>query len=349
MAKKTDIKNVLVVRFSALGDVAMTIPVIYDACAENPGVNFVVLTRKAPAKMFLCPPPNLKVVGVNLDQYKGTAGMWRLLKEMIASYDIDTLVDLHDVLRTKLLRLFARMKGISVSSIDKGRKERKALTRHRKKAMVPLTPVPERYREAFVNAGLNVCDKFRNLFPSGKADTSAIEWTGGKLPGEKWIAIAPFAAHEGKRYPLTDMRKIIVHYASLPGYRLFLFGAGRDERELIEEMSKGFGNIVSMAEKEAGLDVELALMSHCDVMISMDSANMHLASLVGLRTVSVWGATHPYTGFFGFRQDPSDAVQLDMTCRPCSIYGKKKCARGDYHCLEGISPQLIISRIDSKL
>lgn len=79
----------------------------------------------------------------------------------------------------------------------------------------------------------------------------------------------------------------------------------------------------------------------------MDSANMHLASLVGLRTVSVWGATHPYTGFLGWRQRTRDVVQLDMTCRPCSVFGDRPCFRGDYHCLAGITPKMIIEKLEN--
>lgn len=350
MAKKTEPRNVLITRFSALGDVAMTLPVIYGACAENPGTTFVLLTRPVPAKMFLCPPPNLKVEAVNLDGYKGISGMKRLLEEMVSRHDIDTVVDLHDVIRTKLIRFFARMRGLQVSHIDKGRNARKALTRRAKKTVVPLKPMPARYREAFENTRIRVCDSFKTLFPSGKADPSAFQIPG--IPpknGETWLAIAPFAAHVGKIYPLALMEKVVDHYASLPGFRLFLFGAGLQEEDQIERLAKGRDNVVSMAKAKAGFAAELALMSNCDTMLAMDSANLHLASLVGLRTVSVWGATHPFTGFYGFRQDPADAVQLDMVCRPCSIFGNKPCLRGDYHCLNGISPQLIISRIDAKL
>ncbi len=144
------------------------------------------------------------------------------------------------------------------------------------------------------------------------------------------------------------MKEVVDHYASLPDTKIFIFGAGEKEKAEISRLAEGRSNVVSMAEKAIGMAGELSLMSHCDTMLAMDSANMHLASLVGLRTVSIWGATHPYTGFYGFRQRPEDAVQLDMVCRPCSIYGNRPCHRGDYHCLNGISPQLVIAKIDSK-
>ena len=87
-------------------------------------------------------------------------------------------------------------------------------------------------------------------------------------------------------------------------------------------------------------------MSHLDVMVSMDSANMHLASLVNTPVVSIWGATHPYAGFMGWHQEPHNAVQLDLNCRPCSIYGNKPCLRGDFACMKNISPELVSQRVE---
>jgi ADP-heptose:LPS heptosyltransferase len=94
---------------------------------------------------------------------------------------------------------------------------------------------------------------------------------------------------------------------------------------------------------------ELILMSHLDVMISMDSSNMHLASLTNTPVISIWGATHPFAGFMGWNQDPANVIQVSLPCRPCSIYGQKKCLRGDYACLRQIQPQTITDRVEAIL
>ncbi len=347
MARRGNDECVLVTRFSALGDVAMTLPVVYGACAANPGTHFVMLTRKLPARLFVSPPENLSVVGIDTALYKGPVGMARLLNEMRGNFGVTTMVDLHDVLRTKIMRLFARLRGMKVAKVDKGRREKKSLTRHSDKAVIQLMPMPQRYKEAFSRAGIDI-SKPAPLFPSGKGDPALFaKVSAPKQEGEFWLAVAPFAAHAGKIYPLPLLAKVIDHYAEQPHCRVFIFGAGDKERNRIAELAKDRANVVSMAENPIGIEGELALMSHCDTMLAMDSANMHMASLVGLRTVSMWGATHPYAGFYGTGQNPADAVQLDMVCRPCSVFGNKPCARGDYHCLSGISPQLVISRIDS--
>ena len=94
---------------------------------------------------------------------------------------------------------------------------------------------------------------------------------------------------------------------------------------------------------------ELILMSHLDVMLSMDSANIHLASLTATPVVSVWGATHPYAGFVGWNQPQENIIQADLDCRPCSIYGKRPCRRGDLACMNMIRPEQIVERIEQIL
>ena len=86
-------------------------------------------------------------------------------------------------------------------------------------------------------------------------------------------------------------------------------------------------------------------MSHLDVMVSMDSGNMHLASLTATPVVSIWGATHPFAGFMGWRQNPDNAIGLNLPCRPCSVYGNKPCLRGDYACLKNISPEMVLEKV----
>ncbi len=347
------IRNLLVTRFSALGDVAMTVPVLYSVCESNPQIRFVMLTKAGAATaIFLNPPSNLEVVGVDLKKYDGPSGLYRLYRELRKRYDIDAYADLHDVLRTKVLRLLFRLGGATVCKIHKGRRGRRALTRRRNKIMLPLPTSRARYREVFWRIGLNREDTFDSLFTASSPASPQLyaAATPPRAEGETWVAIAPFARHAGKIYPLHLMRQVVEEIAARRGWKIFLLGAGDKEREILQEWHRiSPANIVNMAALNLGIEVELHLLSHCNVLISMDSANMHLASLVGTRVVSVWGATHPYCGFMGWRQKKGDAVQLDMTCRPCSIFGNKPCVRGDMHCMYGIQPAYIISKLDHAL
>lgn len=342
-------RKVLVTRFSALGDVAMTLPAVYDACTANPRDRFIFLTRNHPAQVFVNKPANLEVVGVNFDNYNGAAGMWRLARALRKRYGITDYVDLHDVLRTKLLRIFLRLGGVRTAHVDKGRRAKRQLTRSTDKVLVQLQPMHERYRDVFRRAGIPLDEGFDTIWgEDSKGDPALFAAASSpKRAGERWIAMAPFAQHRGKAYPPELLAQVVDELASRPATKVFIFGFGDNERKVIDSLAAGRRNVVNMASASLGIPAELALLSHCDVMLSMDSANMHLASLAGLRTVSIWGATHPYTGFMGWHQKSRDAVQLDMTCRPCSVFGDKPCARGDYHCLAGITPRMILDRIDA--
>ena len=339
-------RTVLAVRFSALGDVAMTVPAIYDACAQHPDVRFVFVTRPHPATVFINPPANLVVEGVDLDKYHGIAGMWRLAAELRERYAPELLVDLHDVIRTRLLRLFLGLHGVATRHIDKGRREKRALTRAGSKRLVALKPAVERCYDVFRAGGLGLTPRFEGLAAGGPLPLPQCGLR-PRAEGERWVALAPFAAHPGKCWPLEQMEKVVDALAVRSGHRVLLFGGGEKEQQKLKLLAGARSNVTVVPSLGLTLASEIALMSHCDVMVSMDSANMHLASLVGVRVVSVWGATHPYAGFMGAGQSDADAVQLAMACRPCSVYGNRPCRRGDYACLKSITPQLVLERVDA--
>jgi ADP-heptose:LPS heptosyltransferase len=341
--------NVLVMRFSALGDVAMTIPVVYSVCRCNPGTRFIFLTKKSQASLFINPPTNLVVLGYDFKKdYPHSYDLVRLFLKLKKEYDIDAIADLHGVLRSFAISLTGRLHGVKVHTIRKGRRNKRALTRPRNKVMLPLISSRARYREVFYHFGFDMEERFTGLYGNEKADPqlfASIAPT--KAEGEKWIGIAPFAKHKGKIYPLELMEKVVAELSALPEVKIFLFGGGDYEREVLARWAQTYPGVTTLADKKHGFPVELALQSYLDTMVTMDSANMHLASLVGVRVISIWGATHSYCGFKGYKQQESDIIQLPMPCRPCSVFGNKPCMRGDYYCLSAISPQTIIQKVKS--
>lgn len=121
-------RNVLVMRLSALGDVAMTIPVLYPACRANPDTRFVMITKAWPASMFHDRPDNLMVVGIDVNkEYKGLFGLIKLASHLRKQYDIDAVADLHSVMRTWIIGAWMKLCGIPVARLDKQRARRKAL------------------------------------------------------------------------------------------------------------------------------------------------------------------------------------------------------------------------------
>lgn len=344
--------SVLMARFSALGDVAMTIPVVYSACRCYPDVSFVMLTRPALTGIFINPPKNLRVVGADVKhEYKGVLGLRRLASEMRREFRPDAFLDLHNVLRTNVIGLFLGLHGVRKYTLQKARARRRALTRRRNKVMLPMISQRARYREVFFQAGIAVNENFNGLYGGrGQAPVSAFACiTQPKTSAdEKWVGIAPFAAHQGKIYPPELMEEVLDRLiAEGPEQlRVFLFGGGGREAEILSTWAGKYPDkVCSLAGKKYGFPAEIALLNHLDAMVAMDSANMHFASLAQTPTLSIWGATHPYCGFKAWRQSDKDAIQLPLSCRPCSVFGSKPCHRGDYLCMTAIRPETIYKRI----
>lgn len=334
-------KNLLVIRLSAIGDVALTVPVIDSLARQHPELKITVLTAKRCAAFFDWMPTNVSVIGIKTSDYKGITGLNRLYNEL-RHKDFDAVADLHDVLRSIFLRWRFRLSGVKVSCIDKGRKDKQALIGQGNTAK-QLPHTTERYLKVFHELGIDIKPDFICAFNKATADYSSIELlTGKKHPSDRWVGIAPFAAHKGKIFPLDKMEKVVKRLAE-EGYKVFLFGAGDKEKGILTQWeSEG---VISTAGKAGGFHNEILLMSQLDCMVSMDSANMHLASMVDVPVVSIWGATHPKAGFLGWRQSASSIVQLNLPCRPCSVYGNKECKYGDYRCLTRITVEDILQHI----
>ena len=231
--------------------------------------------------------------------------------------------------------------------MDKARKERKALVRPNNKIKTPLRQVIDRYADVFRMAGLRYEAIFTSLFEGYQPDLAPIEAFAGTKNG-KWIGIAPFAKHTGKIYPIEQMEEVVASLAKTGEQEIFLFGGRGYEEAILEEWTYRYPHVKNVV-GHFNLDQELVLISKLDLLVSMDSANMHFASLVGTRVLSIWGATHPYAGFYGYHQSPEDCLQVDLPCRPCSIFGQKPCLRGDWACMNKMTPEQIVTKINTIL
>lgn len=336
--------KVLVIRFSALGDVAMTVPIIYSVAHKYPHHEFYVLTRKGWSTMFGDVPHNVKFIVADLkDKYKGFKGLNKLCQEL-KSEGFDFVADLHDVLRSKYIRLRLWLSGSKTAHIDKGRKGKKQLTRKNNKVFKQQKTSFERYREVFEKLGFSAESSFTSIFSQSTAKVEELNSQWGEKGTDKWIGIAAFAKHKGKIYPQEKMEEVISKLSEQEGVRIFFFGGGKAEEETTKAWERKYKHTTSVVGK-VNMMSELALISKLDVMISMDSANMHLASLIAIPVVSIWGATHTFAGFLGWGQTKDRCVEVELDCRPCSVFGDKDCHRGDYACMNKINIVEILSKV----
>ncbi len=323
-----------------MGDVAMTVPVVAQLRRDNPALRITVMTRPKFVPFFR-DIPQVEFLLPDLEgRHKGFAGMVRLGREAHAA-GVTTVADLHDVLRSKIVRTVLRLSGARVAALDKGRADKRALARKFRKVRAQLTPTVERYRKVLLRLGLTV-GRPVPVPHAPRPLPAAVEALTGPKEGV-WIGVAPFSLHKGKVYPTVLADQLIGLLAGRYS-RVLIFGGGKHEGEFADCMEQRHPGVVSMIGR-VGLAGEMDLISNLDCLVSMDSGSMHIASNVGTPVVSVWGATHPRAGFYGFGQRPEDAVQLDLPCRPCSVYGNRPCIYKDYRCMEHIPPEMIADRV----
>lgn len=297
----------------------MLVPVLRAAAEQYPNISFTMLSQQRFADLFAHMPSNVLFHGVDLKKQS--------LHEIVTGLStFDCVADMHSVIRSVYIRAAMRLKGARVASIDKGRREKRQLTSG--KTHTPLKHTTQRYAEVFAALDLPIMDR---------------QWTEiAPTSDRSGIGIAPFAAHQGKIYPIERMERVVA-LLSETGERIVLFGGGKQEKAILEAWVAKYPHVESVAGKHS-MAQELDIIRNLRLMLTMDSGNMHLASLVGTRVVSIWGATHPNAGFLGFGQSESDCIQRDLPCRPCSIYGNKPCVFGDYRCMD-ISPEQIVERV----
>lgn len=337
-------KKIIVLRFSAMGDVAMVASVLHEFSEQNPSAELIMVSRPA-FKPFFDHIPNLIFHPIQpKTTHKGIGGLYKLYKEL-RNYKPDAIADLHDNLRSRAISTFFRLTGVKIRRIDKGRAEKKALTRTTNKVFKPLRKTVERYADVFRKLGFDV--KLGHQIIKSPQDVPAKAKKLFADKNTKKVGISPFAQHIYKVYDLVKMEKVIASLTNL-GYELFIFGGGKTEQAVAEEWTEKHTNTHNLI-GNYNLTEELAIISNLDLMLSMDSSGMHMASLVGVPVVSVWGPTHPYAGFLGYGQSESDCIQIDHPSRPNSIYGNKPCLCGVESCIDLIKPETIVNKIKEKL
>lgn len=338
--------TILVIRMSAMGDVALTIPLIREAAKQ---ARIVVVTRSLFGKFF----ENIENVNIIIADtsgiHKGIPGIFRLYKDIIAKYDLDLILDLHYVIRSRILSLFFRMSGKKVLSIEKGRHKKKQFIKTRKGA--GLIHTKERYRLVFERAGISISEYRGNAFILRDSEKGIAKkyLSERKFVNKSLIAVAPFARHVTKQWPLSHVKSLVDMLDATGKVHVFLFG-GKNESDLLAELCTGESNISVVAGKFS-LREELAILTRMDLMICMDSSNLHMASVSGVQTISIWGGTHPEIGFGPTGSQKHTLMQLPLEqidCRPCTVYGKGGCklSENKFRCLTEIYPEKVFKEIE---
>lgn len=329
----------------------MLVPVVHALATQYPDVRITVLSRPFARAFFENLAPNVGFMAADLKKdYSGIKGLNSLFRRLIAKHPTH-IADCHGVLRTHYLRLRFILGRFKVEHIDKHRKEKKLLIADTNKRFEQLPSSFKNYADVIERLGFPLKPSFYSIYGKGKGNIRLLpETIGEKKNFQRWIGIAPFATHQGKIYPIEKMEQVVSTLSTNhPNSRIFLFHGRGEEAAIMAEWENKYDNVTSASSLLDGLDKELILMSHLNVMVSMDSSNMHLASLVACPVISIWGATHRYAGFLGWNQSSDNCIELDFPCRPCSVYGNRPCLHGDYRCITRITPEHIVTKIETFL
>jgi ADP-heptose:LPS heptosyltransferase len=335
--------RLLIIRTSAMGDVALMTPVLRGMRDQYPDVELNLVTR-APFSAFFNSFDGLRLFSPDFNKrHKGIAGLFRLFRDIHQKGRFDHIIDLHDVLRTKFLRILFMINGEPVKIIDKGRRDKKMLIKGILKKQ--LKHSVERYCDVFSEAGFDITlTEGPWLLPSDVSEASAA----GILEKGPFlnIGVAPYAKHDLKMWPEEYMVRLLSMITEIQRVRFWLFG-GREDKDKLEELRNKVKDSVNLSGKLT-LDEEIAVIARLDFMIAMDSANMHMAALAGTKVISIWGTTDPLGGFGAWGQPEGYSVSIpveELTCRPCTIYGKGECWRGDHACMVWLTPEVVLDRL----
>ncbi len=326
-------KKILVIRLSAMGDVAIMAPLFKAFTVQYPEVKLTVLTKPF-FKPIFNNLPNVEVITIDVKGvHKGVLGLRKLAKEL-KEHHFDAVADLHNVLRTKVIKFYLP-NSIPFKQIDKGRKEKKALISGKLFKQLPTSF--ERYNQVFHELGFPINTEAPSFLEKPKTNKTIQELYNTH---KSIIGIAPLAAFEGKTYPLDKMREVIEKLPTT--YSIVLFGGASQKQEL-DGLITDQNRVINVAGVYT-FEEELQLIAKVEAMISMDSGNAHLAAMYGVKTLTIWGITHPYAGFYPYNQSMQHAVLVDRNKFPkipTSIYGNK--APENYlSAIATIAPQAIV-------
>ena len=300
-------------------------------------------------KPFFDGIPNLTFFAFDAKgKHKGFLGLLKLFWEL-KKLHVDAFADLHNVLRSKIVRTLFALSGKETAAVDKGKAEKEALTRSENKIFKPLLSMPERHVKVFESLGFPV-DLTNPEFPEKQPLVSEVLNLTGEKSDDSWIGIAPFAQHDGKVYHADLMQQTIVLLAKNKSAKIFLFGGGKKETEILQKYAHELENVIVVAGK-INFSQELQLISYLDVMLSMDSGNAHIAAMYGVKTITLWGATHPFAGFAPFHQPKDYALVSDREPYPklpTSVYGNKY-VEGYEDAMRTILPETVAEKIKTVL
>lgn len=334
------VRRLLVVRFSSLGDVAMTIPVIKRVLDQNPTIS-ITLVSDQKYEGLIQKGDRFSFIGFPRENFGFIGYLFFLIKNVNQPFDL--VIDLHGSIRSVFLSYFYLIFRATIFfRIQKGRREKKKLCENRdQKKLTNLPSTFIRYAMVFQKAGIDV-----DLNPNSTQEKNI----GTENKEFNYIGFAPLSRYDSKNLPLDLsielIEKILIQF---PSCKVLIF-CSKQERKLLDSFQIN-ERIQFIADLHLSLEKELSWIKKISLMISMDSANGHLASLFDIPCLTLWGSTHPCLGFQPWNQPNENQFLPDLTLYsnlPSSVNGSVSFENAK-DCMRSIDINAILKRMGELL
>jgi heptosyltransferase-2 len=327
--------NVLAVRFSSIGDILLTTPLLRAIRQRHGDARLTVVTKEAYAPLLSHNPRVDRVIAL------GSGRALRDIAREIRAGSFTHRLDLHGSLRSRALRTLAPGRW---TSYPKHRIARTWLIRTKRNRYRDRHPVPERYFSAARNLDVSPDGAPPEFFLGPEAEqTVAAWWASSGLPADRpLIAVAPGAAHATKRWPLEYWRALVSQIVA-GGFSVAIVGGPGDTRLGDSLAASGHGSVANAA-GVFGLQGTGALLRRSAAVVSGDTGVMHMATGVGTPVVALYGPTVEAFGFFPYTRR-STVLEQTLSCRPCSSQGGPRCPLGHHRCMLEIRPDRVYDSV----
>lgn len=319
--------KVLVIRFSSIGDIVLTTPVVRCLKTQRPDIELHYVT-KASYQFLITDNPYIDKIHVLEDSLWGLIGKLRQEK-------FDVVIDLHNNLRTLQLKTAL---GVESYSFNKLNWEKWLFVNLKVKAM-PNVHIVDRYLDAARKLGVTNDDRGLDYFIPYK-DIIEPDW----LPvthQNGYVAYAIGGQHETKKLPLARMTELCQKI----NYPIVLLG-GKEDAENGEAIERALGKErVYNACGKCNFNQSASLVQQSKLVFSHDTGLMHVAAAFKKKVYSIWGNTVPEFGMYPYQTNFVILENRQLSCRPCSKIGNKRCPKGHFKCMNELSFQFEIKEL----
>jgi heptosyltransferase-2 len=343
-------EKILIIRLSSIGDIVLAAPLLRVLRARFPSSHIDFLVRKEYTELIRY-NKNLSRI-VEFDAKTGFSGLRRLKKQFRAEH-YDLVLDIHNSLRSRYLRILIGAKNVAV--VNKRIFARTMLVKFKRNYYRGFVSVADRYIETVKKFGVqndNVGLEL-HLPDEVKARVAKRIATSGIDRNKKIIGFCPSAKHATKCWPQERFAELGIRLANEYAAKIILVGGPADKERcsaiagVINDRT-GEGQAIDLSGELSLLETSAA-MEWCTLIVTNDSGLMHVASAMKRKVAAIFGSTVREFGFFPVGAESIVVERTGLYCRPCSHIGRRTCPEGHFRCMNEIQVEEVAEAIKGML